>query len=289
MNLHSLSSTLDWREITQLRTQFRCASRSGPGDDALAIDIARQPFVPVRINGEGSFSMVFETGHTGYLLDPSCANLALVCDEHRMAGLDTFAIGDTCWHGMRIGLDDLSDTSRFLRRPVHGLLGNLFWMIHGLTPTIDYPGRRLSLMPDDEPTRASSDAVSAPMAIIGFRPFVHVELNGRGPFLFHVDTGAAFCLLSKAVSETLGLRLGEPCRLRGTRIDDPARDARVDRLSVGAAQLRDFPVKVSMETLLIEKNVRCSVDGTIGATFLEHFSVTFDYGRGRLGLSRVPA
>ena len=288
MNCNKFHSPVDWREIDKLRTQFKCSERIGPGPEGVGIDIPRLPIVPVHVNGQGPFSMIFETGYIGYMLTDSIERrFSLPPDEKRMVKLDRFSIGDTCWRGMQFGLDDAKNISNFLDRRIDGMLGNLFWMLQCVTPTLDYPSQRLSLAPDGGEAAAPSQSDWVPMEIVGFCPFVPVMVNGQGPFRFHIDTGAGGCILSQGTAEKLNVSLGEPCRLRGTLIDDPAHKAVVESLSVGPAKVDKFPVNVSMETLLIEKNVQCPVDGTIGTTFLKHFSVTFDYARERFGLAGV--
>ncbi len=285
MSRNMFHSPVDWNEIEALRKDFGCASLSGSRTGSVAIDIDGRPFVPVYVNGEGPFMMVFETGHRGYLLtDAISARFHLTKDDKGMATLDTFSIGDTCWHGMRFGLDDTRDIATFLNRPVDGLLGNLFWMLMGVTPTLDYPGQRLHLSTAADATAREAATHWVPMEILGFCPFVSAMINGKGPFRFHIDTGAGPCLLSQGAAERMGLSLGEPCRLQGTLIDDPAHAATLKSFSVGKIELRDLPVKVSSATLLIEKNIHGPVDGAIGTSFLQHFVVTFDYSRERFGL-----
>jgi hypothetical protein len=286
MSRSKFYSPVDWDEIEKLRSEFKCASRTGSGIEGVELEIDAVPFVPVRVNGEGPFSMIFETGHRGYMLtDCIGAQFGLAQDDKRMVGLETFSIGDTCWHGMRFGLDDTGGLTSFLDRRIDGLLGNLFWMLQCVTPTLDYPGQRLYVSPtaDAVPPNAYTDWV--PMEILGFCPFVPVMINGQGPFRFHIDTGAGPCLLSEAAAKKIGLALGEPCTLRGTLINDPARHATVESLSVGGVEIHDLPVKVSLATLLIERNIKCNVDGAIGTSFLKHFAATFDYCGERFGLA----
>jgi len=286
MGRNKFYSPVDWNEIEALRTEFRCTSLTGPESGCVSIEIDGQPFVPVHVNGEGPLMMIFETGHRGYMLtDAITSRFHLEEDDKRMVTLKTFAIGDICWHGIRFGLDDTRRISSFVSRPVDGLLGNLFWMLQCVTPTLDYPGRRLNTCTMANAVVPGGTTNWVSMEVLGFCPFVPAMVNGKGPFRFHVDTGAGSCLLSRETAERIGLSLGRPCRLRGTMINDPGREATVESLSVGGFEVRDLAVKVSLGTLLIEKNIRCPVDGTIGTSFLKQFVVTFDYSGERFGLS----
>jgi len=288
MTRNKFHSPVDWREINKLRAQFKCSECDGPGPEGVSVHLSHLPIVPIFANGEGPFYMIFETGHRGYMLtDRIATRLNVTLDDNRMVRLETFGIGDTCWRGIRLGLDDTTCISKFLGRGIDGLLGNLFWILQCVTPTLDYPDQRLLLASDAAVAGGHAQAEWVPMEILGFCPFVPVMVNGQGPFRFHIDTGAAFCILSKETAEKVGASLGEPCRLRGTMIDDPAHNATVESLSIGQARVEESPVKVSMEPLLIEKNVCCPVDGTIGTAYLKHFSATFDYAGERFGLRRV--
>lgn len=286
MGRNMFHSVVDWDEIEALRSQFRCESRTDSRDGGLAIQVEGRPFVPVCVNGEGPFTMVFETGHCAYTLSNGVRDLlGLKQDSRGMMAMETFSIGGTCWHGIEFGADKMDDIGEFLHHRVDGLLGNLFWMLQCVTPTLDYPGEQLYIAPDEDDLTSGPRNHWVPMEIFGLSPFVSAVVNGQGPFRFHVDTGAGASLLSEEASKRLGLELGDPARLRGTLIDDPARAATLESLSVGGAEIRDLGVKVSLATLLIEKNTHSSVDGVIGTSFLKHFVVTFDYARERFGLS----
>ena len=47
MGRNKFHSVVDWDEIEDLRSQFRCESRVDSGDGSLAIEVEGTPFVPV--------------------------------------------------------------------------------------------------------------------------------------------------------------------------------------------------------------------------------------------------
>ena len=126
---------------------------------------------------------------------------------------------------------------------------------------------------ENEPAKDMSDHgkehTEIKLQIMDAIPFVPATVDGEGPFLFVLDTGAAgeSQRISPAVAQIL-------------KIDsDSPRDVTV---AVGDAQLNDLPVRVT-DCSDIDQRLKdhgyngAQIDGYIGYSFLRAFNVTTNY------------
>jgi len=119
------------------------------------------------------------------------------------------------------------------------------------------------------------DGTSMPMAVIGDQPAVEVTINGEGPYVFLVDTGAAGGgridpeLAAKLDLETLGqVQVGDPSgRNRATRDL-----VRVDHVRFGDAEARGVPMLLAGEL-----QAGRSIDGILGFALFRDVLLTLDY------------
>ena len=133
--------------------------------------------------------------------------------------------------------------------------------------------------------------VDVPMLLDGHMPAVHVMVNGKGPFLFAIDTGAAgTARVDAALAERLGLaRVGEA--MGG---DPSGRNARVmpvvaiDSLEVGGARFEGVQAAV--------RDMRAmpgggKADGILGFGLFRDCLFTLDYPGAlvRMGRGELPA
>ena len=87
-------------------------------------------------------------------------------------------------------------------------------------------------------THLGRETVTVPMKLVMNRPTVEVKVNGQGPYLFVLDTGAGTNVLDPKLAKELGLESsGE------TKIGDPSNPEAIDAktyelasLSVGEAR-----------------------------------------------------
>ncbi|HTO92531.1 MAG TPA: serine hydrolase [Candidatus Sulfotelmatobacter sp.] len=136
-------------------------------------------------------------------------------------------------------------------------------------------------------TALPATPVVVPMAQAGHLPLVQVTLNGRGPFRFAIDTGAAGSL---RVDSTLMARLGlEP--IGEVQAGDPSgRNRRsmplvqVDSLSIGGARFGGLVAAVRSYNEPMAG--RDSIDGIIGFGLFEHCLFTLDYPAHLLRIER---
>jgi predicted aspartyl protease len=131
------------------------------------------------------------------------------------------------------------------------------------------------------PPARTGERADVAITLVRGMPVVSAMVNGRGPYRFGVDTGAAgYLRVSPALAQTLGLeQVGE------VRAGDPSgRNPvllplyRVDSVALGGLTYSG----VSASALSLAGPAGIDVDGIIGIGFFEELLLTIDYGRLRL-------
>jgi predicted aspartyl protease len=108
-----------------------------------------------------------------------------------------------------------------------------------------------------------------------------VWLNGRGPFLFIVDTGANRTVLSPETARQLGIsaRAGPQAVVHGVTGSELAPIARVAELRIGRIVRRDVDMPV------VSSRVHAAADGMLGADNLAGTRLSVDFRRNRIDIS----
>ena len=144
---------------------------------------------------------------------------------------------------------------------------------HAQTFQADSASTRANAMtpPTDPPGSVSLPAGGTEVPLVGphGRPIVEVRVNGRGPYRFVVETGAAFTALTPEAAAALEL----------APRDTANPSVVVDSIRIGSAALRSF--RVAIFPLGIP-----SVDGVLGLNAYRNLLLTVDYPRGRVRLDR---
>ncbi|MEW2635050.1 retropepsin-like aspartic protease [Streptomyces sp. NPDC048389] len=115
--------------------------------------------------------------------------------------------------------------------------------------------------------------------------FVPVSLEGEGPFMFALDTGASASVVSEDVADRVGLeRTGERRSVSGILGTGQVPVARVEQWAVG--DVRIDPGEVTILDLGPPRGGG-GIQGLLGSDVLSDFgSITIDYDNGVL---RIPA
>ncbi len=129
---------------------------------------------------------------------------------------------------------------------------------------------------------AAGSRQRAPLFSDRTKPRVDVILNGQGPFLFLVDTGAGGCMISERVAARLQLALGRAGRIVGVGGVEHARAVVIDSVSVGGVEARHVPFAVTRD----RPNEGEETDGLLGYPFLKSYRVIFDYPETRVTFER---
>jgi predicted aspartyl protease len=107
-----------------------------------------------------------------------------------------------------------------------------------------------------------------------------VWLNGQGPFLFIVDTGANRTVLSPETARRLGIDVNGAARalVHGVTGSESAPLARVRELRAGRIVRRDVNMPV------VSSRVHAAADGMLGADNLAGTRLTVDFRRNRIDI-----
>jgi predicted aspartyl protease len=110
-----------------------------------------------------------------------------------------------------------------------------------------------------------------PFKVVGKVVFVETKVNGAGPFLLIVDTGATETVLTPAVARKAGLKTWS--------VTPDQRKGIVKEISVGSVAARDLGVFVFDPPQALSLRLDHGIDygGMLGYTFLSAFATTLDY------------
>jgi hypothetical protein len=115
---------------------------------------------------------------------------------------------------------------------------------------------------------------------------IEATLNGKGPFVFILDTGG-HNIITPAVAAQLGLvAVGDGHSGGAGEGQQAEQDVRVARLAIGDAAMTDqhfYVIPLSYDT--IERGSRPPLAGILGLEVFERFRVTIDYPRLSVALS----
>ena len=199
----------------------------------------------------------------------------------RPASVANFSLGPVRLARASAGVSTLVESvSRQLGATVDGIVGHRF--VDGRTISIDYHRRQV----DFTATAGRTDR-AVPFTIAPSRPLtlVHVTINGRGPFLMALDTGASTTLLSPALAEAVGITTTQTAQLGGAG-GTTAGGARIGRARIQLGGLTRDGQTVAVADVLgpIRQVAGARIEGVLGADMFRSGRITIDYGTNRLWL-----
>lgn len=197
----------------------------------------------------------------------------------RPASIANFSLGPIRLPQASAGISTLIDSvSRQLGQPIDGIVGHRF--VAGRTVSIDYRRRQV-----DFSARAGRPANAIPFAIAPSRPLtlVRVTINGRGPFLMALDTGASTTLLSPALARATGVTATQTAQLGGAG-GTAASGARLGQAQIRLGTLTRDGQTVAVADVLgpIRQVAGAPIEGVLGADMFRSGRITIDYGSNRL-------
>jgi len=117
---------------------------------------------------------------------------------------------------------------------------------------------------------------------------VKIHVNGKGPFDFAVDTGAAVTVLSEQTAQKLGVlrnpsthKEGHCC---GGSVDLSM--TTVELVQVGSVEVSNLPVAL-MDLSTISKCVETPLAGIIGYSFMKDYRVIIDYPKKQISFEKA--
>jgi hypothetical protein len=138
-------------------------------------------------------------------------------------------------------------------------------------------------LPAPEKVELGAPELVLPMAFFGPRPVVQVKINGKGPYPFIFDSGAAGTVISSQLATELGLPVrGDAAASSpgGTRV--AAQVVRIEKLELGSAVLSGVTV-VAVDLGLMGQD---GPKGALSFNLLPKSVVTFDYPQSKITVRR---
>ncbi len=244
------------------------------------VDLAPEGGRPLR--------MMLDTGATDCIVTPRYA---------RALGVSVRAVKDTPYRRTtRLGRDLLfwvdvrsSDTGSKTGWE-YGLLGGTFLAEYVID--LDFAARRVRFLDAGKyavpESTSDADEAVVPIQIVGNRPVIDVEIDGRSVSVL-MDTGAPDAgVLSGPAAKRVGLEPRPLPGLDASGVLGPVdvEFAEAGSLRIGRFELAHVPMEVAPKGWY---NQGASSDSVIGYDVLAQFHVRIDYPRQRLWLRRLPS
>ena len=132
----------------------------------------------------------------------------------------------------------------------------------------------------------SQPVAVAPMQFRGLMPVIEVKLNGQGPFVFMIDTGAGMQAdIDTSVATQLKLQPngrvlnGDP----SGENDREVNTARIDSITLGGAEFRNVTAVIRPQRITKDYP---EVDGILGFALFTDYLLTLDYPALQVRLAR---
>jgi predicted aspartyl protease len=260
-----------------------------------------QPLIllPVKINAQGPFDFILDTGAGTSLLSSELAKRLDVkvigSKEGQSAGgtvsvslarVDSIAVGAATLDDVDVGVVDLGQIGKTVGAKIDGDLGYNFLKYFRIT--IDYRACQIRF---DDPKRVEHFKSSARTEVAlrlahPAKPLILVDVhaNGRGPFQFAIDTGTSTTAITPELAKELGVA-SSPIGAATTGGAQVAVTAGVlQSFMVGGAKIDNMSVVVADFFQMLSNAVGVKLDGIVGYNFLRDYKVVIDYPNQMLSL-----
>lgn len=114
-----------------------------------------------------------------------------------------------------------------------------------------------------------------------------VEVNGRGPFRFAVDTGASYCAIAPALVQELRLTRGMDAQVAGAGGLEGGYFTKAARVAAGGAAWGNLTMATGSFFAAVAGKVGVRVDGILGANAFLRRILTIDYAARRWGFENA--
>ena len=253
-----------------------------------------QPLIllPMRVNGEGPFEFILDTGAGTSLLSSDLAkklNIKIISTKEgqsaggkisvSLAKVDSLAVGQVKLDDVDVGIVDLDNIAKTIGTKIDGDVGYNF--LKHFRITIDYHNCEIRF---DEPRRIErlgrSAKAEVPMRLASLAKsllLVQVHANGHGPFQFAIDTGTSTTAIAPELAQQLGFEGSPvgPLTTGGAQVNVTA--GTLESFQIGRARIDDLVVVVADFFSMLSQAVGARLDGIVGYNFLRNFRVVIDY------------
>jgi predicted aspartyl protease len=253
-----------------------------------------QPLIllPVRVNEEGPFEFIFDTGAGTSLVSPELAKqlelTILGSKEGQTAGgkvsvslakIHSLAVGNAKLIDVDVGIVDLSQIEEAIKARIFGDLGYNF--VKHFRITIDY-GQREIRFEDPKQTNylGMRGRTDIPIRLANpAKPLILVDVhaNGRGPWQFAVDTGTSTTAITRQLAKHLGLATTPVGAGRTACAQIAMSGGTLDSFKVGGVKMDKMAVVVADFFATLSSAIGAKLDGIVGYNFLRNYTVMIDY------------
>ena len=129
-------------------------------------------------------------------------------------------------------------------------------------------------------------AIADATFIQGDHIVVPVTLNGRGPVLLLLDTGASTVTLSRALAARLGINWRDGIKVSATLAD--GRTTTGYSILLRSVAVGDF-IAANVRAMVLEKPPAPGIDGLLGMSFLQRFILRIDPANKKFILKEIIA
>ena len=189
------------------------------------------------------------------------------------ATIPSFAIGRIRLTRVRAGVSPaVSAVAAQLRRPIGAIIGQEF--VRNRVVAIDYAEKRVDFSARPGPPKDAIPFTTAPK-----RPLtlVRVTINGAGPFVMALDSGASMTLVSAATAAAANVRTSAAGVLGGGG-GTASGGAQIGTASISLGGHRfERPVAVAEVLAPIASAAGAHLDGVVGADLFLGGKITIDY------------
>ena len=263
-----------------------------------------QPLIilPASVNGSGPHQFILDTGASVSMLTPELAgrlNVAVTgSKEAKGAGgkvtlslgaVESLAVGQARTENVQVAItNELHRIGAAVGARIDGNIGYNY--LKDFSLTLDYQKQTLKLAQAERESNGNGARAEIKFKLAHpSKPLILVpaSLNGEGPYIMALDTGASSTVLSAEVAEILGIK-GTPIpNITGGGGTMRGSTGILRSVTVGEAKLENLTIVMSDFLSMLSQMVTTKLDGIIGHNFLKEFKVTIDYPNETLRLEAV--
>jgi predicted aspartyl protease len=250
--------------------------------------------VPASVNDDGPHEFILDTGAGISLLTPECAERVGVTVTGNTEGMgaggkvavslgvvESVAIGQAKALNVQVAItSELQRIGAVIGAKVDGNIGYSY--LKNFRLTLDYQEQTLQLSDGEQEPGGNGSSARAALKFKLAHPskpliLIPALVNGEGPYVFALDTGASTTVVSSEVAQILAIESTGIPQMTGAGGAMQGAKGIVRSLAVGNARLENLAIVTADFLTMLGRIVKTKLDGVIGYNFLKEFKVTIDY------------
>jgi clan AA aspartic protease (TIGR02281 family) len=280
----------------------------------IEFDVANSghPRVPVYVNGEGPFTFTLDTGASTTTISKSLANkLGIETSELEntkasevnsgqiaveTTNVESFTVGSETYENLEVMVLDLDSVFESYESCNCGVIGHS--TLKNYRVSVDYRTKLLKFEQKNEENPSEDDEIDWINFeyIVDHLVGVPVNINGKGPFDFVLDTGSGGDALTPKLAEELGFSPEQAMGL--VKVVNPAKQGSADGRKEEGGEVTGYPIQVDSLSIgsikhnnaimividlnLISPRGDTIQDGIICYPFMKNLELIIDYPNKRL-------